>query len=373
MAAAASCDAGKQRKQQTVGPEITILGVNIGPDGRIPVDGAIQIAFDRYLLPATVNRQSIGIVDGANMPLSPAMAPVVTYDPVARTVTLSRPQAMWLTEGLPYKLLLAIPEGDAEQGGVRAIDGAKLTAAQKREFTFIVGPASGAQLEPKVSFCRDVQQIFIQKCGTLGTCHASGERAASSLILDTSMGIGATALNRIAQGSNTGGRSSTPPSTGRVFGVDMPIIDPGNPGNSWLMYKIDLARPPVLIAEPPPCTLPNEPAMPFVFAPLVKQAQRTADDLERSILSDFILGREMPFPGLSVGGYADLSLTFDEREKVRIWIAGLAPGAAIPACFSCLPLVADAGVPADAGNEDAADASDASDAGADAADAADGD
>ena len=49
----------------------------------MPADGAIQIAFDRYLLPATVNRQSMGIVDGARMALAPELAPVVVYDPIA--------------------------------------------------------------------------------------------------------------------------------------------------------------------------------------------------------------------------------------------------------------------------------------------------
>ena len=327
--------------------------MNIGVDQPLPVDGAIQIAFDRYLLPSTVNRQSLGIVDAANMPLPASLAPVVTYDPIARTVTVSRPQAAWLTQGQTYRLLLA-------PGGLRAIDGAAL-AEQKLNFTFIVGPPSGVRIEPPVSFCRDVLPIMVQKCGSTSTCHASSDRAASSLVLTTSAGVGATALNRIAQGSNTGGRASGPPSAAPIFGVDMPIIDPGNPGNSWLLYKIDLARLPTLIAEAPDVCVVNEKPMPFVFAPLVPQAQRTADEIERAILSNFILGREMPFPALTPGGYPDTALTFDEREKVRIWIAGLTPGAALPECRECIPApTPDAGI-TDASGTDAADAADAAD------------
>ena len=114
-----------------------------------------------------------------------------------------------------------------------------------------------------------------------------------------------------------------------------------------------------------------EPEVKFAFSPLVPQAQRTADEIERSILSDFILGREMPFPVASPGGYGDEPLTFDEREKVRLWIKSLVPGGAVPECGGCgIVPDADAGKPdastADAGASDASDAGDA----ADAADAA---
>jgi hypothetical protein len=378
IAAVASCDVGKQHKQQTVGPAIRILGVNVGADQKLPADGSIQIAFDRYLLPSTVNRQSIAVLDGAKQPLSPDLAPVIVYDPIARTVTLSGPKQPWLTEGQPYTLVLGIPQGDADQGGVRAIDRATLVADQKRELAFIVGPRTGAAIEPNVSFCRDVLPIFTAKCN-LPTCHGNGDRAAASLVLDTSAGVGATALNRIAQGSNTGGRSVNPPSPGRLFGVDMPIIDPGNPGNSWLMYKIDLARLPVVNPQVPQfaCTKGlTEPQQKFVFTPLVPQAQRTADESERAILSDYILGREMPFPVPRPGGYGDEPLTFEEREMVRLWIKSLVPGGAVPECGGCgIVPDADAGKSdassvGDAGAPDAADAGDGADA-ADAADAAD--
>ena len=319
-----------------------------------------------------MNRQSIGLVDGARMPLSPDLAPVVVYDPIARTVTLLPPKQPWLTEGQPYTLILGIPEGDAEQGGVRAIDRATLWADQKREIAFIVGPKSGATIEPSVSFCRDVLPIFTAKCSQ-PTCHGNGEVAAASLVLDTSAGVGATALNRIAQGSNTGGRSSGAPSSGKLFGVDMPIVDPGNPGNSWLMYKIDLARSPTLAQPVPNFACTNgllEPEVKFAFSPLVPQAQHAADEIERSILEDFILGREMPFPVATPGGYGDEPLTFEEREKVRLWIKSLVPGGAVPECGGCGVVPdADAGKPdsstADAGVSDASDASDAADGAAD--------
>lgn len=333
------------------------------------------MAFDRYLLPATVTRQSFVLLDSSNQPLTADKAAGVVYDPVARTVTLTRPSDNWLVEGQFYKLVLTLPDGDSDSSGVRAIDRAPLRADQTRDFAFVVGPKSTATtFDPPVSFCRDVLPIFTAKCN-LPTCHGSGDVAAASLVLDTSSGVSLTALNRIAQGSNTGGRSIDPPAPGRIFGVDMPIIDPGNPGNSWLIYKIDLARPPI---KPSPATYActnglREPATtPFAFQVLAPNARPVADDRERSVLSDFILGREMPFPVSSPGGYPDEALTFEEREKVRLWIKGLAPGASLPECGGCGDLSGlDAGVGSDAGDAgDAGDASDAADA-ADASDAAD--
>ncbi len=277
----------------------------------------------------------------------------------------------WLTEGQTYTLILPIPEGDSDVGGFRAIDRATLFRDQKREFAFQVGPKANVPPEPSVTFCRDVLPIFAAKC-SLPTCHGSGDRAAAGLVLDTSAGVSATAIRRLAQGSNTGSRSAQAASGNRFFGVDMPIIDPGSPGNSWLLYKVELARQPAPRQDPPSyaCTVGlNEPSAKFVFAPLVPQAQRAADDIERSILDDFILGREMPFPPSRAGAYEDEPLTFDEREKLRLWIQSLpADGVSVPDCGGCGVLPdADAGV-SDSGT-DASAAGDAGDGGpGDAAD-----
>jgi len=303
----------------------------------MPADGAVQIAFDRYLLPSTVNRQSVSIVDGANKPLQPELAPIILYDPIARTVTLAPPRQPWLTEGQPYKVIIGIPKGDADTGGLRAIDRATVDPAQKRDYAFFVGPKANKPIEPSVSFCRDVLPIFYAKCSTTPTCHVTGKSAAASLGLDTSVGVGSTALNRVAQGANRGARSSLVTSSEPHFGVDMPLIDPGSPGNSWLLYKIDLARLPVTQqTSPVVCTngLTEAPTT-FAFSPLATNAQRSADEIERSILSDYVLGREMPFPTPSVGGYSDFALTFDEREKVRLWIQGMPKGSSVPECGGC--------------------------------------
>ncbi|MBS2011808.1 MAG: hypothetical protein JST00_02745 [Deltaproteobacteria bacterium] len=337
--------------------------MSVANGAKLPNDGVIQIAFDRYLLPSTITRQSFVLTEANGTPLATEEAAIPQYDPIARTVTLRPPKVPWLKEGVAYKLTLPVAKGDSDDAGVRAIDRAALFEDQPREFAFLVGPPTGQTFEPTVSFCRDVLPIFYAKC-SVPTCHGTGDSAAASLVLDTSAGVAATALNRVAQGANTGPLSGSGRSPGRIFGVDMPLVDPENPGNSWLLYKIELARPPVVDAGPKPafaCSAGvREPQVRFAFSPLVPQAQRSADEIERAILDDYVLGREMPFPVPQVGGYSDQALTFEEREIVRLWIQGLRRGSAIPDCGGCGTLKeSDAGA-SDAGTGDAG-ASDAAD------------
>lgn len=375
----------------------------------MPPDGVVQIAFDRYLLPASITRQALTILEADDKPLSPDKAPILVYDPIARTVTLGRQDATrpWLTPGQPYKVVFALP-AEADSSGVRAIDGASLAPDQAlakrggRDFLAIefqvapddadagaapapapapgVGATSGSDGItsdlPQVSFCRDVFPIFSLKCSA-PSCHGSGQTAAASLVLDSDVGIRFTALNRVAQGSNVGPVAGTPPSENpRAFGRDMPIIDVdpsrgvGSPGNSWLMYKLDLAPAPIFDREAGvrptlTCSAPIPKGASPSYTPLAPQPRLYADDVERSILGDRIPGREMPYPAPGATDYASVALTFEEREIIRIWIQR---GAPLASCGSCR-----IAQPSDGGSDAAAtDAgADAADAGADAGDAGD--
>ena len=303
----------------------------------MPADGAIQFAFDRYLLPSTVSRQSIVLADASNPPsaISGDLAPIVTYDPIARTVTLAPPKEPWLTEGATYRVFFTVPNGDDDSlGGLRAIDRAALGPGEKIEWAFNVGPAKGVAIDPPVSFCRDVLPIFTAKCSS-PTCHGSADQSAASLLLTTSAGVGATAIGRVAQGANRGPSSAIVSSSQGKFGIDMPIIDPGRPGNSWLLYKVELARPPI---DLPPSKYVCQAALGQTsapaFNPLARAAQRAASDAEHEVLSNYILGHEMPYPLANATAYETVSLTFDEREKVRVWISSLTSGQ-VPECGGC--------------------------------------
>ncbi|WP_394842947.1 hypothetical protein LZC95_38475 [Pendulispora brunnea] len=293
------------------------------------------LAFDRLLLPSTVVRQSIYIFDGFNV----ALSPTVQYDPVTRVVTLGSPrQSEWLKPGQPYKIVFTIPSGNEDNNGLRAIDRATLDPASERVIGFFTDSApTGTPGPPRVDFCTDVLPIFQQHCSA-GQCHGEPgpttpssrfpdgqSHPAAGLVLETPGGVLSTAIGigtrRVAIGSNTGPRT-LPQSPGRMFGLDMPIVDPGSAANSWLLYKLLLAPP------PPPGTPPSvrrkcdgSPGTPPQggYQPPVSYA--VLSDAERARLADFIPGNRMPYPPDPASGDRRENLTVGEVQRISTWIA----------------------------------------------------
>lgn len=358
VAGVGACDAGTQADQRTKGPAIRILEVNVGNDKPLPADGEIQIAVDRYLLPSSVTRQSVFVVtaggDAADNEL------ITRYDPISRTISVRGLKDVWLTPGQPYKLQFSLPPNeDVNDRGLRAIDRAALDPNQPREIAFFATDAAGRKSEKTVDFCGDVLPIFTMKC-TSGICHAGApagnNKAAAGLVLDSFTGIQATALRRVANGANTSGRSGNPEERPRVFGVGMPLIDPREPGNSWLLYKIELAREPAIAAGDRTTFICNkvpdkdEVALPTADPVSFDVRIHQADDIERAILNDYVPGREMPYPSTFITAASQQALTFDERERIRLWIA---QGATMTECGGCTvtAFAPDSGVPADASDQ----------------------
>jgi hypothetical protein len=198
-----------------------------------------------------------------------------------------------------------------------------------------------------VTFCADVLPIFQRECST-SLCHGAPQGAslpAEGLVLETSDGIAATAIRRVSQESNTGSQAGLGLPQGRLFGVDMAIVEPGDPGSSWLLYKVllgqarsvddgldagfaacgDAGAPPPVGQTPSP-----QPSLPLSAS-------------EREILAQYILGAPMPYPlnlpadqptpeGDVTATSSVLPLTFDELERVRAWIA---QGATVTECNAC--------------------------------------
>ena len=172
--------------------------------------------------------------------------PTVAYDPVARIVTITplTIASQALVPGQGYRLLITTPKDASDPNGLRAIDDGTLAAPITLVFSVT---AATAAVPPTVSidFCRDIYPVINAKC-SLGICHGAFSdpaTPAAGLVLNPPSGVASTALGRVAQGANTGPRSvATPPSA--LFGEDMPIIDSsGNPSNSWMLYKMLLAVP----------------------------------------------------------------------------------------------------------------------------------
>lgn len=330
-----------------------VVGSNVDGSHKATTNGVIQIAFDRALLPLTVNRQSFVLLDYTMTPL----APIVTYDPVALVVTLSNPDPTnpgWLKADQAYKVVLGIPDGNADVGGVRAIDRMPLDPHETRQIGFLV---EGRTRDPSVlisgppiNFCNDILPIFSASCSQ-GSCHGAIEgkvRPAAGLVLATSAGVAATAISRVANGSNTGPFAGPGRAPSHVFGVDMPIVDPGNPGNSWLLYKVLLGAPspPVEVVDAGTADA-RAPASdggagPAVRPPCVPQpafessavAANGLSDAERARLSDFVLGNRMPYPAAPGRDSTGDTLTLDEMERLRAWIQ---QGATVLDCAACPP------------------------------------
>lgn len=266
LVALAACDILNQTDEpQTPPPFVHVVAANVGPqtpllaytaaDGVTIVEGSIELAFDRFLNPATVNRQSVGLRDlFGNAPDSP----IVQYDPVTRVVVLSNPNPgqTWLTVNQPYGIIFPVVTPEAGSLGILAIDGATvdpntpLTFVGARTLGFTVTAASGSPppTPPTIDFCSDVMPIFrapsadLTKEGACGTssCHgipSSMLTTADGLVLTQEDGIRYTAIGVLAEETATSALT-TPLAPQLAFPTGMPIIDPGNPGNSYLMYKL---------------------------------------------------------------------------------------------------------------------------------------
>jgi hypothetical protein len=339
----AGCDQGSQNDQPVAGPYVQILKANVDTNTLLAQNDSIQIAFDRLLLPATIVRQSFVLVDSFGNPVT---SPLVTYDPVTRVVTLSNPNANgepWLVPGQPYKVVLPVPKGNDDQSGLRAIDRATLDPAALHQIGFQVAPArTDLPADPPMHFCRDVMPIFSGRCTSAG-CHITPEPSSADarfpdgvsgppmgLVLESSIGVLHTAIGRASAEANTGALAGSGRAPGGIFGVDMPIVAPGNPGNSWLMYKLLLAVPQET-SDLGVATCNNGALSPVApLGPSTSFLPLTAD--ERTRLADHMRGNSMPYPTKPGAPENAQNLTFQELERVRSWIT---QGAIVEDCSAC--------------------------------------
>jgi hypothetical protein len=328
----AGCDAGSPSDvPHDTGAPVHLVSANVSTTQPLVAGAPIEFAFDRLLLPLSVNRQTFQFTDSSgNPPTDPSSGQTITlspsYDPVARVVRLCGTGA--LTPAI-YRITIASPANAGDSNGLRAIDGALLDPSPSNvvEFQVTSGPAytgyDACSAPMQVDFCNDVLTLFSSSCSGTG-CHAPGSDVlpADGLILTNGPGVLETAVNRVARGANTGSRSAPAPAS-RLFGVDMPVIDGTNaPGDSWLVYKL-------LLGAPCPSGVACDAGS--VHAQRFGVSWTPLSDTERATLSGLVMGREMPFPvdaGSPLGTSPNL-LTVDQMETISLWIL---QGASVPNC-----------------------------------------
>jgi hypothetical protein len=328
-----------------------VVASNICP-GQPPIalEGPIEVAFDRLLSPASVTRQSFILRDKRGGLFTPTIA----YDPVARVVTIAPAQTPF-ADGEFYELAIVPPHDPSDPNGLRAIDGATLDVSQppvqcaSSQTTAVLTfrPAASTPRPapaPVVDFCKDILPIFTGKCMS-GVCHGAGI-VPEGLQLDTPAHVAATALGVVAHESNTGPRALPQPA-GRVFGIDMPIVDPGpgplssgDPANSWLLYKILMAVPAQGMAAGA-TTCDGGTATPTPVNGVHAVPWQGISPSERGALSDLIPGREMPYP-VDPSAPLDVArsqMTLDEMERISRWISQPRAGGVdlVPSQCGCIP------------------------------------
>ena len=247
---------------------------------------SIRLRFDRFLDPVSPTRQAIC--------LQPTIAPAAsyldcegtdflqpTYDPARREVVFLQRAGARLAPQTTYQLTVFRPI-DPSWPGFRAFDGAAIDAATTFQLTTAATdpplakdelPAPGdrycedapcgaacaaapsvkacaAACTPSASGCAEACEAtcrakcpegvatVLRACAS-GACHApsaSPEGAAAGLDLSTPAGLDATALERVAHATQVGEHAARAEARPVRFGRSMPIVAPGFPGNSFLLY-----------------------------------------------------------------------------------------------------------------------------------------
>ncbi|WP_437737052.1 hypothetical protein [Sorangium sp. So ce1335] len=250
----------------------------LDPSGAIPVlsTASIVLKFDRFLLPRSVGGAALADFvclsgDLAAEVRTPAdcVNPIplaATYNPVQREVILRQVEGMQgLVPGSRYALTVLGPVDEDAPSGVRAFDGAPLRDNVRIEFT--VAATNPPQATPEFRmpggdfYCQRDLECVMEKCDddpvctmcvrgaayvlfSCAGCHIDGNASAG-----LNLNVGAplfnnvaplleTAIGRAAHQTQVGEHAHLAEQTPERFGRAMPIIDPNNPGNSYLLYKI---------------------------------------------------------------------------------------------------------------------------------------
>ncbi|HYO96361.1 MAG TPA: Ig-like domain-containing protein [Polyangiaceae bacterium] len=248
LAALGACDTRTGALDPAHGPALRVLSTSPA-DGEgadcarddlacgVPLDAEIRIQFNRPLLPASAVRQSIRIYTGTPANGAPFLTP--TYDVLTRQLRFRLNGRLQSKALYRAELLVA---GSPAEPGLRAFDGALLREGPAPlSWSFMTSgqlapvpePAPPALPEPT---CDDISALLSTNCAS-GCCHGADEPP-FGLRLDGKEGLLGTAINHVARETETGNAVGVTYVNPARFGVGMPIIAPGAPANSYLIYKL---------------------------------------------------------------------------------------------------------------------------------------
>ncbi|MBN1609368.1 MAG: hypothetical protein JW940_22245 [Polyangiaceae bacterium] len=249
------CDFGPGSTVAESGPALRIVaskptkntGLDCAPEAPacgFPLDAPFVFRFNRHLDPSTAVRQSLDVYAG-----TPDHGEFLTpsYDVIERAVSYSHIGTnLW--PGAVYTVEVFGAQRDGEPG-FRAYDGTPLAPADlPLEYSFRARAEPGPPAQGSIpADCRTALGILTSSCG-VADCHAScsgstcRRQPRMGLRLDSIEGLSDTAIDQLAR-ETTRGQSATSPLQGAArFGVQMPIVDPARPDNSYLMYKLLVGR-----------------------------------------------------------------------------------------------------------------------------------
>lgn len=338
-----ACDVAQPDAARGVGPDVRLLGaypsdgcgIGVDPDCTMPTNGSIVLRFDRFLNPASVNRQAIRVYSGDPSNFGGLLFNVA-YDPVERVVEFRLAGGNAYEPGALYHYELVVPQSPDDYG-IQAFDGAPLAADDERlQASFRVADAPVAlRAEPAPPSCAEiVSHVFSEELGACATasCHRSvanvvaGEdvgAAPHGLWLDSRANLQSTAIRRVARQTETGDESGgNAELRGSRFGVRMALIQPGSPGGSYLLYKLlrnpENYEPCGAVGRGPFCTdadphVSSHPALPLGKRQTVAPS---AEELTR-LREWFVRGDPMPLDPRGVG----LNVGLDGLRAVSAFIA----------------------------------------------------
>jgi hypothetical protein len=242
---------------------------------------SIRVQFDRFLMPVSATRQGVCVTASSNVGTGidcPGGVQLEAhYDPVDR-VAVWVPSAP-LSPSTRYTVRLVTPLDSSDPNGIRAFDGVPL-AAGTPTFGFMTGDASSQPTlaepnRPVIDFCANGTQLcpipsdvcskttaqsnqtippfdIVRGCALTSMCHGALSEAqmgiaGSTLVLGNS-GMGdqtpqyitdLVMQRRVANETATGPNPNGPDLSGNTpFGENMPYLAAGDPGQSFLLYKV---------------------------------------------------------------------------------------------------------------------------------------